>query len=150
MTTKISRNAPCPCGSGKKYKRCCWPSKSATAADVKAIDDTNIASPWVIWDGDDLDEVSNSVIDLLADGKIDEAESAAKDVLKRYPEVVDGLERMGMVEEARGNAALAADYYRKAAQFTRTRPGYDPETTKYYTKKATELEKENLTQQNPD
>ena len=22
-TTKVSRNAPCPCGSGKKYKRCC-------------------------------------------------------------------------------------------------------------------------------
>jgi SEC-C motif-containing protein len=22
-TKKISRNAPCPCGSGKKYKRCC-------------------------------------------------------------------------------------------------------------------------------
>lgn len=22
---KISRNAPCPCGSGKKYKRCCFP-----------------------------------------------------------------------------------------------------------------------------
>jgi preprotein translocase subunit SecA len=22
---KISRNDPCPCGSGKKYKRCCWP-----------------------------------------------------------------------------------------------------------------------------
>jgi len=21
---KISRNAPCPCGSGKKYKNCCW------------------------------------------------------------------------------------------------------------------------------
>ena len=21
---KISRNSPCPCGSGKKYKRCCW------------------------------------------------------------------------------------------------------------------------------
>lgn len=20
---KIARNAPCPCGSGKKYKRCC-------------------------------------------------------------------------------------------------------------------------------
>lgn len=23
MTRKIGRNAPCPCGSGKKYKRCC-------------------------------------------------------------------------------------------------------------------------------
>ena len=21
--SKISRNAPCPCGSGKKYKHCC-------------------------------------------------------------------------------------------------------------------------------
>lgn len=21
---KVSRNSPCPCGSGKKYKACCW------------------------------------------------------------------------------------------------------------------------------
>jgi hypothetical protein len=21
---KGSRNAPCPCGSGRKYKHCCW------------------------------------------------------------------------------------------------------------------------------
>jgi preprotein translocase subunit SecA len=24
-TPKIGRNDPCPCGSGKKYKKCCWP-----------------------------------------------------------------------------------------------------------------------------
>jgi hypothetical protein len=25
MTRKrLPRNAPCPCGSGTKYKRCCW------------------------------------------------------------------------------------------------------------------------------
>jgi SWIM/SEC-C metal-binding protein len=23
--TKVGRNAPCPCGSGKKYKKCCGP-----------------------------------------------------------------------------------------------------------------------------
>ena len=23
--TKVGRNEPCPCGSGKKYKKCCWP-----------------------------------------------------------------------------------------------------------------------------
>ena len=28
---KISRNAPCPCGSGKKYKRCCLGKKPAAA-----------------------------------------------------------------------------------------------------------------------
>jgi len=24
MTSKVGRNDPCPCGSGKKYKQCCW------------------------------------------------------------------------------------------------------------------------------
>lgn len=29
VSTKVDRNAPCPCGSGKKYKKCCG---SATAS----------------------------------------------------------------------------------------------------------------------
>jgi len=24
---KLKRNSPCPCGSGKKYKKCCLPLK---------------------------------------------------------------------------------------------------------------------------
>jgi len=28
MSKKIGRNDPCPCGSGKKYKKCCLDSKS--------------------------------------------------------------------------------------------------------------------------
>lgn len=24
MEKKVGRNDPCPCGSGKKYKQCCW------------------------------------------------------------------------------------------------------------------------------
>lgn len=24
MSSKVGRNDPCPCGSGKKYKQCCW------------------------------------------------------------------------------------------------------------------------------
>jgi len=28
---KIGRNAPCPCGSGKKYKKCCLPLGNAKA-----------------------------------------------------------------------------------------------------------------------
>lgn len=24
MSKKVGRNEPCPCGSGKKYKNCCW------------------------------------------------------------------------------------------------------------------------------
>lgn len=35
MTKPISRNAPCPCGSGKKYKKCCLP-KELEAERAKA------------------------------------------------------------------------------------------------------------------
>ena len=30
---RISRNAPCPCGSGKKYKHCCWDKGFTWAQD---------------------------------------------------------------------------------------------------------------------
>ncbi len=30
MTTKIGRNDPCPCGSGKKYKQCCLTKAAST------------------------------------------------------------------------------------------------------------------------
>lgn len=31
---KIGRNAPCPCGSGKKYKKCCLPKKVTAQEDL--------------------------------------------------------------------------------------------------------------------
>ncbi len=39
-SSKIGRNAPCPCGSGKKYKRCCW-SKDSDNAQVFEPRDAN-------------------------------------------------------------------------------------------------------------
>jgi len=35
MSKKPHRNSPCPCGSGKKYKKCCM-EKDQAAADVEA------------------------------------------------------------------------------------------------------------------
>jgi uncharacterized protein YecA (UPF0149 family) len=28
-TPKVGRNEPCPCGSGKKYKKCCFDTEKA-------------------------------------------------------------------------------------------------------------------------
>ena len=36
--TKVGRNAPCPCGSGLKYKRCC--EKKDVAAETQRIFET--------------------------------------------------------------------------------------------------------------
>jgi hypothetical protein len=35
---KIGRNAPCPCGSGLKYKKCCLPQEKQTAAPDKSAE----------------------------------------------------------------------------------------------------------------
>jgi hypothetical protein len=37
---KIGRNAPCPCGSGKKYKKCCLPKKEVRAGPIVRASDS--------------------------------------------------------------------------------------------------------------
>ena len=96
---KISRNAPCPCGSGKKYKKCCLSRKEAEALEQRRILEQNVGKALV--EIDDLDDLSNSVLDLIDAEKFDEAESVCNELRKRYPDQVDGIERMAMVYEAR-------------------------------------------------
>jgi tetratricopeptide (TPR) repeat protein len=119
---QVGRNQPCPCGSGKKYKRCCLAKDEAAASAALR------AAAQLEWDDDDLDRASNAVVDLIHAGRLDEAEAAARDLLARYPEVVDGLERLAMVYEARGDRKQAADYYRQAVGFILEHPeGFDGE-----------------------
>ena len=96
---KISRNAPCPCGSGKKYKKCCLSRNETEALEQRRILEQNVGKALV--EIDDLDDLSNSVLDLIDAEKFDEAESVCNELRKRYPDQVDGIERMAMVYEAR-------------------------------------------------
>lgn len=122
VMAKIGRNDPCHCGSGLKYKRCCLPPEEAAAARAVALarevaPSGPDASVEIVWEDDGLDEASNRPIDLIDAGRLDEAEQAAHDLLQRYPQVHDGLERLAMVYAARGDRVRAAEYYRKAADF---------------------------------
>ena len=36
MTERVGRNDPCPCGSGKKFKQCCW-AKAHQKKKIKAV-----------------------------------------------------------------------------------------------------------------
>jgi tetratricopeptide (TPR) repeat protein len=122
---KVGRNHPCPCGSSKKYKLCCLPKEEAKAAEAAAAARPPPTTASIVrellrnvdWDEDPLDQASNSVVDLIHAGKLDEAESAARKLLVDYPEVVDGHDRLGMVYEARGDTKQAALHYRTAAAF---------------------------------
>ncbi len=41
----VSRNDPCPCGSGKKYKKCCLIAPTTQAAGSTTRDDLDAAPP---------------------------------------------------------------------------------------------------------
>ncbi len=36
MSANVGRDDPCPCGSGRKYKRCCLGADEASAAATEA------------------------------------------------------------------------------------------------------------------
>jgi len=117
--TKTGRNDPCPCGSGKKYKKCCL---GRTAADPRPPSPG--AAGDLAADLERLDALANRVPDLLARGRLAEAEKVALRLLAEYPDEPDGLERTAEVLEAQGEDAEAAAYYRRAA---RHHLDHDPE-----------------------
>jgi tetratricopeptide (TPR) repeat protein len=132
---KTGRNDPCPCGSGKKYKKCCLPKHEAEErhrAEQRAEREERAAArrreararmlAGVEDDIDELTAASNAAVELIHAGKLDEAERAAHDLLERFPDVHDGWDRLGMVYEAKGDNQKAADCYRKVIDFLRAYP----------------------------
>ena len=132
---KIGRNHPCPCGSGKKYKKCCLLLQDG--AIQPEPQPTKFIPVYT-----ELDQLSNSVMDLIKNDKLDEAEAVSKRLLNEYPDQIDGFERFGQVYEARGKKHIAADYYQKAADFAKTMPGFDQEGVEYYLSKARKMREE--------
>ena len=130
---KINRNAACPCGSGKKYKRCCLPRDQEAAAQRReaAPDRSPSLPPTVVFDDDDnLEQLSNSVVDLINEGRLDEAEDACKQLKREFPDVIDWIERTGALHEARGETDKAVDYYRRCLQYIDDHPDYFEEASK--------------------
>ena len=112
---KTSRNAPCPCRSGKKYKKCCLPKEEAARAPTpQAPTQSSVIVDFFGDDEeDDLDELSNGVVDLIEAGKLEEAEAVCAELRRQYPQVIDWMERTGMIHEARGEPEKAIGYYQR-------------------------------------
>jgi tetratricopeptide (TPR) repeat protein len=111
----IGRNAPCPCGSGNKYKKCCLAKDERDAAQ-RRISAAATGASWVL-DDDGLDDLSNSVLALIKARRFDEALAACRRLLDEFPDVVDGLERSALVYAAMGDHEKAATFYRAALAF---------------------------------
>ncbi len=49
---KIGRNAPCPCGSGKKYKACCLKLDRENRGNLGAVPIREVAAQVEAWQAD--------------------------------------------------------------------------------------------------
>ena len=137
---KIGRNDLCPCGSGKKYKRCCMTRDEAVAREEFAAAAAQAAAAAAQHDphlcddcNEQLDVAANAALALIDAGKFDEAERAAHDVLARFPAVHDGYECLGRLHQAKGDHQLAAECYRKVIEFAHAEPhSYDPHFIEHF------------------
>ena len=134
---KIGRNAPCPCGSGKKYKKCCLSGKDRAKRYSPVRKKLRFIPVYT-----ELDKLSNSVVDLIKHNKLDEAEAVSRKLLDEYPDQVDGLNRLAMVYEARGEKRKAAQYYREAADFAKSNEGFDQKAIDRFLSEAKRVELE--------
>ena len=102
MASVPSRNAPCPCGSGKKYKRCC----GAPATGVPPPRYPNAAAS----------QSANAGSELLAaafrhhqSGQLDAAKNLYRKILKLAPSHPDAWHLMALIAHARGENARAVE-----------------------------------------
>jgi len=131
---KIGRNQPCPCGSGKKYKHCCLSKAQASRVPVRPLEPSPHPMPpgydFLLDEADDLDELSNRVVDLIDEGRLDEAEAACQELKEQYPDVIDWIQRTAMLHEARGEKQQAIEYYQRTIQYMDTNPEYFEERSR--------------------
>lgn len=127
---KVGRNQPCPCGSGKKYKMCCLAADEAADLAARADQRRNAPPPPIFgtlppWgppdddEGERLDRMSNDAVDLIDDGKLDEAERLCQRLLDEFPDMPDGHMRLGHLFRKRGQPKRAAEHLRLAATISR-------------------------------
>jgi hypothetical protein len=83
-TRRVGRNEPCPCGSGKKYKKCCLPQheearKNLPPDQVREMEERKRA-------GEKLDEAVRNGFELLFAQDFGKARQLSERLIETYPE----------------------------------------------------------------
>ena len=143
----IGRNDPCACGSGKKYKRCCYHAAvplSEHAAVVNSavlVDDRDLLCAHCVDNVDEeIDLLADRALDLLLEGRDTEAEALCHRLMRDFPREVEGIDLLAMVCESRGERQRALELLRQAIDIADSHPDFDPETRSLMYERQLELE----------
>lgn len=134
--TKIGRNEPCPCGSGKKYKHCCLKKDQEKTSKPIELDEKGthylrqtMEKEFFKMLGGELSQADELVFEgweLMAhDAR--EAKKSFERGLRLDPDLANAYNGLAEVAILKGNAAAAEEYYRKAYEKAKARLGTEEE-----------------------
>ena len=115
---KLARNALCPCGSGKKYKRCCWQREVMPVATRHSANSP--FTPPQAGEGHKVllrEFVDNALQEAVAHhqaGRLESAEALYRQILRIDPEHADALHMLGAVAHQLGRNTLAVELIGRA------------------------------------
>jgi tetratricopeptide (TPR) repeat protein len=120
---KPGRNDPCPCGSGKKFKKCCGgkeaaaqsPHRQSAGSAGHDINATNVAPP---------SESLLKAVALHQAGRLDEAAAAYRSLLKANPADSDALHYLGLIAYRKENYREAISLIESAIAINGKVPAY--------------------------
>lgn len=81
---QVGRNEPCPCGSGKKYKKCCLPKYEEAKKHIPQ--DKLQRMEQLVKQRDDLEKDVKKGFDLLFSQNFQKAQKFALNLLESFPE----------------------------------------------------------------
>lgn len=140
---KIGRNEPCPCGSGKKHKKCCLGTTDSAAdrvaSAVEPIEHEHVCHSCGDEIEDELNERADHILDELLDGRVDDAEALCHDFIRDFPGEAEGIDLLSMIFEARGQRERALELLREASKIAHAND-YDAETRRLMRERIKELE----------
>jgi len=113
-TTKPGRNDPCPCGSGRKYKKCCGQAESAAAPEVLLQRARNPAQHGHSRAPESVPGHVRQLAALLKQGRFAESESYARALIDQQP--ADGAAWKALAASLQMQAKDGLPAARKAAE----------------------------------
>lgn len=132
----VSRNTPCPCGSGEKYKKCCLAQDEKAAAETRRkaaeAEEQRLLAEAAEHDefmkyAVELEELSNRANDLTRSKQWTESEACCRELLERFPEEIDGHHRSYECYKAKGDLLRAKTHAQATLAMVESREGFDPQ-----------------------
>lgn len=108
---KISRNDPCPCGSGHKFKQCCQAPKKAQAVSARSL-------------GTQIVKAIQAAVAHHQAGRLPQAEAVYQQILQVSPNHPDALHYLGMIAHDVGKIEMAVELISKAIRANPSSPMY--------------------------